>query len=435
MRTSILCILSLGLLATRPAAAQDIYINHDTVVNNTWVLPAGAILHFGSGGHISGSGTIRGGIINAAATQWIFDTSLTLQPAATYGPYFSACWLGAGKVADNSGPLQKSINTIIQNQQRLRHLYIPAGTYAYSRPLQVQYQYKGQYAAATLHLYGDANSWDCCAGTTLLYTGTTGYALGLQLNKGTEINNLIITGQFKAPVLPDTDYYSLPMEKFTDANGRCGPGYAGIVIDYDGSRNSSGSTGVQIHDVQVGNFDIDYLVSPNGKTFNADVLLFQNIRCGDARIGFANGQAQEKGNTIRGIYSWGNIHTLYSAGRMGKSQAGHYTIDGGNIAGRCIRLLDITQAGWYPTHISNLYAESIGSIGSISTQVPTAISNCTFHFALPRQAGRQTLLTCNSQRVAFSHCLFRYYGQKEALKMRGDASFTNCFFSGPLLKQ
>jgi hypothetical protein len=44
----------------------------------------------------------------------------------------------------------------------------------------------------------------------------------------------------------------------------------------------------------VGNFTIDYLVSPNGKTFNADILVFENIRCGDARVGFASGQARRK---------------------------------------------------------------------------------------------------------------------------------------------
>ena len=95
-------------------SAQDIYIVKDTIVNNTWTIPAGAILKFGSKGHISGKGTIRGGIIDAPITQWIFDTTLTIQPDGTYGKDFSARWFGAGRFKDNSNALQKSINTVLE---------------------------------------------------------------------------------------------------------------------------------------------------------------------------------------------------------------------------------------------------------------------------------------------------------------------------------
>jgi hypothetical protein len=207
------------------------------------------------------------------------------------------------------------------------------------------------------------------------------------------------------------------------------------VIDYDGTRNTSGSTGVKIHDVFVGNFSINYLVSPNGKTFNADILLFENIRCGDARVGFASGQAQEKGNVIRGIYSWGSIHTLVSIGRYGKSQAGHYVIDGGNIAGKCIRLFDITQVGWYSTSISNLFSESLASVGRITTQIPVSISNCTFHFVFPEVIGRQVLFFSNNEKTRFSNCIFRYYGSKQPMKFLGAATYDNCLFSGPRVSE
>jgi hypothetical protein len=429
----IACWLLIG--SYKQGMAQDIYINTDTVVNNQWNLPANAILHFGSKGRINGTGTINGGIIDAALTQWIFDTSLTVNPAGTYGRDFSACWFGAGKFADNYQPLQKGINTVVHNNRTLRQFYIPRGTYRFSKPLKVAFVYKEKYAGAAIHLYGDASFWECCEGTVLEYTGTSGFALGLQHNKGSEINNIIIKGQFKAPVLPDMAYYNLTPEKFKDANGKCDNWYSGLVIDYDPGRNSGGSTGVKVHDVQVSNFAIDYSVSPNGVTFNADILIFENIRCGDARIGFANGQAQEKGNVIRGIYSWGSIHTLYSAGRLGKLQAGHYTIDGGNIAGRCIRLFDISQAGWYATTISNLFAESLASLGTIFTQVPTSINNCTFHFIPPAVIGRQTLLHSNSSRLQFNSCTIRYYGFTDKMRFAGAPTFNNCLLSGEVVKQ
>ncbi len=424
----------LCMLLAVSTQAQDIFINKDTVVNKLWPIEPGTIVHFGSKGHISGKGIIKGGIIDAAVGQWIFDTSITVYPEGTYGKDFSARWYGAGRQADNAGALQKGINTVLDNPQTLRNFFIPKGIYPFGKPLMVQSVYKGSYVGTTIHIYGEASFWDCCNGTTLQYTAVTGFALGLQLNKGTEINNLIITGKFKSPVGNDSLYFNIPFEKYMDANYKCSDTYAGFVIDYDGSKNSGGSTGLSIHDINVSNFSIDYLISPNGKTFNADILVFQNIRCGDARIGFATGQAQEKGNIIRGIYSWGSIHTLFSIGRYGKSQAGQYTIDGGNVAGRCIRLFDITQIGWYATHISNLFVESIASIGSITSQIPTSVDNCTFHFALPQVVGRQNLFYANNNKVAFNNCTFRYYGLKDAMKFTGEATYNNCFFSGPSVK-
>jgi hypothetical protein len=426
---SIIIILSLK------SNAQDIYINKDTTINNTWNIPKGTILKFGSKGKINGTGTIKGGIIDAALTQWIFDTTLTVSPEGTYTNVFSAKWFGAGSVKDNAGVLQKGINTILANNGTLRKFFIPRGVYPFSKPLTVASIHKEQYSGCTIHIYGESSFWDSGTGTTLQYTATDGFALGLQLNKGSEINNLTILGMFKAPAAVDSVYYNIPFDQYNDVNGKCTPQYAGLVIDYDGSKNQSGSTGIKIHDVNVGNFTINYSISPNGKTVNADILLFENIRCGNAKVGFATGQAQEKGNVIRGIYSWGSIHTLYVAGKYGKAQAGSYTIDGGNIAGRCIRLFDIAQAGWYSTNISNLFAESLGSIGTISTQIPININNSTFHFVYANKIGRQTLLSSNNEKVTFNNCIFRYYGKTDPMKFAGRATFTNCQFSGPMVKE
>lgn len=434
MKTTLLLFAIAIIYPVAKTFSQDLFISKDTTVNNTWTIPAGSILKFGSKGHISGTGTIRGGIIDASLGQWIFDTTLTIIPEGTYGKDFSAKWFGAGRVKDNSTALQKGINTVLANGETLRNFYIPKGTYNFSKPLIIANVYKGQYTGSTIHMYGETSFWDCCSGTTLKYTATDGFAIGLQLNKGTEINNLAITGQFKAPAGNDTSYYNIPFEKFNDVNGKCGTIYAGIVIDYDGSKNMGGSTGVKIHDVSVSNFTIDYLVSPNGKTFNADILLFENIRCGDAKVGFASGQAQEKGNVIRGIYSWGSVHTLISIGRYGKLQAGNYMIDGGNVAGKCIRLFDISQSGWYATSIANIFSESIATIGSISTQIPTSISNCTFHFVFPEVIGKQTLFYTNNDKTKFSNCIFRYYGSKQEMKFAGAATYDNCMFSGPVVK-
>ena len=93
MKISTLFLTLIILSSFNKIFSQDIFINKDTTINNTWNIPPGAILKFGSKGHIGGKGTIRGGIIDAALGQWIFDSTLTLNPEGTYGTAFSAVLL------------------------------------------------------------------------------------------------------------------------------------------------------------------------------------------------------------------------------------------------------------------------------------------------------------------------------------------------------
>ncbi len=312
-------------------------------------------------------------------------------------------------------------------------LFIPRGVYRYSQSLKIFVLNNNRYTGASIRIYGESGFWN--EGTVLRYTGNE-FALGGQLLKGAEIDHLTLAGNFHAPKADGPDYYSIPFEKFTDPN--TSDELAGIVIDYDGSKNKGGSTGVQLHDLNVGHFAVDYLISPNGKTDNADIILMENIRCGEARLGISAGQAQEKGNVIRGLYSWGRIHTIFATNIFGKHQAGNYTIDGGNIAGKPIRLIYNPQSGWFPTHISNLFCESLGTIGIITSgdskhNLPVSISNCVFDFAYVSQACVQTLFTSNSPYIKFQNCSFRYYGAwSDTLHFNGVATFDNCTFSGPV---
>lgn len=418
------------LVDNRPyPLTSDVVIRKDTIVNNLWVIPPTTILRFESGGHISGKGTIRGGVIQAALTQNIFDTTINLEESSLYGKDFSIMWFGANPTnVDNFNNLQKSLNTCIENNFQC---FVPKGDYKYSKSLKIQKTYKGQYIGVAVRLYGEGQYWD--EKSILTYQGLTGFALGIQVGKGSEIDHLKVVGRFIPPNTSGTVYYNTSLGNFGTNRGN-----SGIVIDYDGTKGASGSTGIKIHDMWVTNFEILYSVSPNGVTANADILLFENIRCGEGGIGFQSGQAQEKGNIIRGIYSWDRLHTLISIGQSGKYQAGNYTIDGGNIAGACIRLFDIRQSGWYPSSISNLYSESIGTVGSIQAgdsqnTLPTDISKCVFHFQYISVAGVQTLLDANNPSIKFSSCLFRYYGSKEPMKMLGWATFENCSFSGPIV--
>ena len=377
---------------------------------------------------ISGNCIIKNALIEANPFIQVFDTSVNLVGCRTRE--FSAMWYGAASGnKDNYAALQKYINTCIGTFP----LYIPRGVYNYSRSLKIFYLYNGSYVGASIHMYGDGGIWN--DGTVLHYTGND-FALGGQYLKGAEIDHLTFRGNFHSPSLNGPAYYAIPFAQYNDP--KVGQNLTGIIIDYDGSKNTGGSTAVQLHDLNVGNFAIDYAISPNGHTFNADIIIMENITCGDARLGISSGQAQEKGNVIRGLYSWGRIHTLFATNIYGKNQAGNYTIDGGNIAGMAIRLFYNPESGWFPTNISNLYCESIGSIGTITAgdsknNMPTSINNCVFDFAYASDAGVQALFTSNSTFIKFSNCLFRYYGRySDTLHFTGIATFDNCNFSGPV---
>ena len=417
-------------VSTSFGSTNDIVISKDTTINSTWNIKSSTILRFESGGHISGTGTINGGIIAAPLTQSIFDTTITLQNTRLYNNDFSVMWYGANPSnTDNYNNLQKSINTCIANG--IGNCFVPRGNYKFSKSLKIYKLYKNAYVGVAVRLYGESGFWD--DKTTLTYTNVTGFALGVQVGKGVEIDHLKLIGKFLPPTTSGAAYYNTPFASFGTNLGSYG-----LVIDYDGTKGASGSTGIKVHDMWVTNFDILYSVSPNGVTANADILKFENIQCGDGRIGFQSNQAQEKGNSIQGIYSWGKIHTLISIGQSGKYQAGNYTINEGNIAGKCIRLFDIREAGWFPSSISNIYAESIGSIGSIQcgdskNKLPTKIASCNFQFAYTSEAGVQNLLYCNSTYIKFEDCMFRYYGNSDPLQMTGWARFENCFFSGTIV--
>lgn len=400
-------------------------INKDTTISGTWDLH-GQILHIT--GKIRGNGTIKNALIEANPFVQIFEPAIKLEGCRARE--FSAMWYGASPDnPDNSDALQRSIDACINSMP----LFIPRGVYRYSRSLKIFRLYKGNYTGASIHMYGEGGTW--YSGTVLRYSGND-FALGGQYLKGAEIDHLTLAGNFHAPSINGRAYYSLPFDKFIDP--KVSPNLTGLVIDYDGSKNKGGSTGVELHDLDAGNFSIDYAISPNGVTVNADIIIMENIRCGDARLGISSGQAQEKGNVIRGLYSWGRIHTVFATNIYGKHQAGNYTIEGGNIAGMAIRLIYNPEAGWFPTHISNLFCESLGSIGMITAgdsknDLPTSINNCVFDFALNSIAGSRVLFTANSTFIKFNNCLFRYYGAYEdTLHFKGKATFDNCGFSGPV---
>jgi hypothetical protein len=275
----------------------------------------------------------------------------------------------------------------------------------------------------SIHIKGDGNVWS--NRTLLTYTGNY-YALGIQYGKGVVVEGIAIKGNYIAPANNGVNYYNtdFPVKGY----------HAGIMIDYDGSRNTGGSTGIQIKNCWVDGFDVCYDISPNGVTFNADIITLQDIRVGNCRIGVRSGQAQEKGNEINNIVAWDNCQVLIQIGKSGKYQAGQYIVRNGNVAGNVVQLFDVSLSGWNGFAVDGLYAESIARVGTIyawtsSHMIPVSLDKLYISFALKSQAGEQVLLTSNSPRVKISNSNLWYYGTSgETMSYSGFMTFENCDF-------
>lgn len=409
----------------------DIVISTDTTISGTWVIPSSTVLRFTTGGHIHGTAIINGGIIDAAYTQWIFDSSITVNPSGLYNRNFSAMWYGAmPSKDDNWYQIQTAITACINRWP----LYIPTGNYNIKSPLYVYQIYNGVYVGCQIHIFGDANMWTPDFGTRINIIGNQP-CFKLQLNKGTEINNITLTGQFRSPATTDSIYFNTPIDSFLDVSGKgMTKSNRGINIDYDTNQDGSqsGSTAIYIHDLTIRNFFTCIIGSTNGQTLNNDILRIKNIQIGDCNRGIVSTQGQEKGNLIDGLYCWASVHTLFSSGNDLNGQGGNYNITNLNVAGRVIRPFCINNNNWGRISISNGFFEQIGEIGTLNDGKGMSISNCQFDFAYPQAVGKKNLITSSGNGIAFYNCDFRYFGQTDTLNMSGRASFINCFFTGAI---
>lgn len=452
------------------AKADDVVVSTTTTISQLCTILGttnpiadlnGKTLRFERGGSITGTGTIRNGSIDADFNlSGIFSTTLTLTNLTAYNQYFSARWFGAVPTigttpgnADNYTYLQRAID-VCMHQPAPIPLYIPPGVYDYSQPLliaNITNPSPVTYGTFSFHMFGETHSWSFRDITTLNFTGTGNkYALGIQDGRGVEVNDLKIIGKYEPPYTTDDIFYLTITGRYTDVNGACTDDYSGIVIDPSASGANGGSIGIKIHDVYVLNFATDFSINPANCT-NSQMFVFENIQLGDSKWGFKGGSGQSRGNTVRGLYSTGKMHTLICLGKSASPTAavGFWTFDKGYVTSRCIRLCDITDPGWYAVKIKDFHCENIGSFGTIytdaiygapgfNTEAPIYIEGCNFDFVPPQIANPQVLVNTSDGFVKFESCTFRYFTTTgpfptQTLTMNYPSSpptFDNCTFSG-----
>lgn len=316
----------------------------------------------------------------------------------------------------------------------------------------------------TVEVVGESSFWDSNIGSELEPTFSNTFAIGIQNGKGCKVRKLKITGLFTPPSSGDRKkFFNTSFENFKDnisRDSRFSP-YAGIVIDpftnlptdkmpadggYPGLRSyyglysafssNTGSTGIEIEEMTINNFVVGICSSPNGVTRNAEITLINKIQFTNCKLCVSGGQDQEKMNVISNIYCWGGTHTIFGTDLYGGPRmAGNWVIDRANIAGAVVRFIYNNQHGYFPTYISNVFAESLGTWGTINSEIACRISNCHIDFEYPAVAGNQTLITSWGENIVYSSCNFRYYGEKTPMKIEGNAVFDHCYFSGPVVKK
>jgi hypothetical protein len=356
-------------------------------------------------------------------------------------------------VADDWAAIQKALDSAAKTSGIV---YVPPGKYRISKPLMI-YNWAGkQYTTVTVKLYGDDNMWS--RGTMIAVIKPDfkdGFALGIQQGKGVIVEGISFQGQYQPPAMSQDSMYRLSLEAygdFTVRRDRYSP-YAAVVIDpfsgtppqgggypkmsswYRGPQTRSGSTGCRFKDMTFWGFDVGAVTSPNGFTQNAELITFENIRVTNCRIGFGTSQAQEKMNRIINVGAWGVTHTLFASPYFGFGQPGHWIIDGVNTAGQVANLVHRASNGFFPLHVYNVFAESLGSIGYWQSGVGDGMHNSIINFIYPDQVKAYHSSFSQVLGITFNNCHIRYYGQLTTPVVFGanssDLKFVNSVFYVP----
>lgn len=354
---------------------------------------------------------------------------------------------GNGQV-DDAPAIQKAIDDGIKSGQTV---YFPIGKYRIDRPL-IAANWNGQdYGFFTLKIEGESTMFDMDNRSVIIANFKDAFALGIQKGKGCVIKGLSFQGKYAAPKLTPNQFYNSDLKTYGDPSCRDSQfsPYSAIVIDpfrddlpsdggyptltsfYRGKPSKSGSTAIRLEDITINNFTIGIIFSPNGKTLNAEIITLENIRLGNGKIGIVGCQAQEKMNRAINISSWGTMHTVFAFGMYGQGQPGHWIIDGLNAAGFTNQIIYRADAGFYPIHISNVFAESIRSIGVLSGTMGSSISNSVFDFAEPRAMGANASENIFGSAI-FNNCVLRYYDWSgRPVVLKGYFVMNNCKFDTP----
>jgi hypothetical protein len=424
--------------------------NNVTISGN--VNCGGKMIFYWAGSGFIGAGSITGQVIAAGYRQKLFALTVSLINTNTTTGKFSVWWYGATGSGDAQPAIQQSLNTCISNS--LKVIYFPEETYTADSPILGTNWNGSSYAQWTVRFEGEESFWNGTAGGSVINFGYRNcFGIGIQGGKGVEIKQLRLNGLFTPPftiATPNT-FFTCAFSAFTDGVSRdtqyspncaiCidpfGPsvpsdgGYPGFnasapVNYYRGG--SGGSTGTIVEDCIMVGWVLGIITSPNGQTANAELCNFQKIQFDNMKACIVGCQAQEKLNVVKYAACWSNSHTFYHQGDYGIAEGGNWYLDEINIAGALNTFINRNSGGFFPMHVSKVYCESVGTVGTWTSGVGDSLDKSIFNFVtldVFPQYPANTYFT--SAGVTIKNSTFRMYGSGLPLSFNG-GSFEDCVF-------
>ena len=302
-------------------------------------------------------------------------------------------------IADDYAALQAALNAGVANK---KPVMLPSGRYKISNSLIIgSWNGTAWSGFASTSLIGDLYAYATALSTVIEPTFNDKPALIIQNARGVTVENISFIGQntISAAIYAN---YTLMMTEANFVTGgardsRYSP-YAGICIDpfgtsvpadggYPGltayyTTGAQGSSKVIIDNIQVSDFVVGVMITPNQVTQNAEDLYFRAASTGPCKVGIAVGQSQSRTTLFQG----GNANFCYygfDTRSYGRQQGVLPNIDGTNMSGKY--LFNVSPNFGTPPSIQNVYAESFASIGSFyasaTSQNSVTFTGCSFNFS------------------------------------------------------
>lgn len=291
---------------------------------------------------------------------------------------------------------------------------------------------KGDYVFVNLTIQGYATMWDNNTRSRIRATFNDAPILSIHRGKGVIVKGVNFQGAGSngresryspyAAIAVDPFRYNLPPDG----------GYPTLQEWYRGKAVVSGSTGIRVEDCTFNNVTVGFITSPNGYTLNAELISLTNIRSYNVKYVIAGCQAQEKQNRVTNLGAWGPTKTVFQFNMFGAGKPGHWIVDGVNIAGSVDHLINRHSAGYFPMYISNVFAESLLSIGEWQTSQSDMLLNSSINLRYLDQVKHLPHSVLSRGGVKIKNTTIRYYGATSPMIFEGKemsaADFTDVNF-------
>jgi hypothetical protein len=315
-----------------------------------------------------------------------YDEPLTTYLTSTNSGTVSVKDFGAkgDGVTDDNRAFQAAFDYCVKNPATATTIRIPAGhNFITSKPLLV----KNNENFFTIKIKGDVSNKSASNPylSRITFTGRSGYALGVQLGRSIEIENITIMGQY---TLPGTiGNANIGTTKFADwvQNGitdeRNNP-YSGISIDpvQNASGSAGGTSDVTIRNCAIKQFMVGIALTPNAGTLNDEIINITDNNIESCRVAIAIGQDQSKTVKISGLKVWSSTHTIVDGVNYGRGTGGGSVFcENWNIAGNVNQLFNL-NTDRFPLSCKDIYSESIFRIGYVGYGVGANFINTQIDF-------------------------------------------------------